>query len=364
MGRVKGFCNLSAGNIRLALPGVGYKGDPDLYAALIDETGTPVRGFSREQMTWRVRNPRNDPGIYGYGQPETELAMRLIAGFQNAIDLNVDTFDKNAIPNGIMCLMGDFWTPNQIEMLIREWGNLKKGITKQWGLPILGVPEDGDIKILPLNDLKGTDVRYKEHMNMMAGLFCAIYGFPVRRLGYMASGNHRDNEPLADQSTDIVGDDDPGLAPMLLFIEDTINPYILWRRWPHLRLTFTGKNPKEDAREYEARKHARTWKESRAEADLRPLTELVAEEDRPLAEIMEFCPEDPAKGGVFQSLASEWLKIKMGVADSKDGEIQGAPFPSKKDPAKAEQQHGHVSGVRRNSRKEKGKSAAIPELVE
>ena len=352
-GRVKGFCNLPAGNIRLANPSIGYKGDRSVFAALVDETGTPVRGFTRENLVWSIRNPRNDPGIFQYGNSEVETAIRAIQGFQSAIDLNVDTFDKNAIPNGIMLLMGDFWTPNQVDMLMREWGNLKKGVSKQWGLPILGVPEDGDIKLLPLMDLKGTDVRYKDHLNMMAGIYCIVSGFPVRRLGFMASGNHRDNEPLPDQSTDTVGDDDPMLAPLLLKIEDILNPYIIWTRWPHLRLTFCGKNPKEDAREYEARKQARTWRESRAEADLPELTAECKPQDKPFLEIMEMCPEDPAKAGVFQSLASQWLDIRHGVEPAGEKPKVGAPFPGKKDPAKSEQQHGHASGVRRDSAKER-----------
>jgi hypothetical protein len=354
-GRIAAFRNMPAGNMRLAAPG-GVYNDPSKFIALLDDANNPVMTFSRDEMIWRVRNPRNDAGIERYGYSEIEMAIRLIQGFQNAIDLNVDTFNRNAIPNGLMLLQGDFWTQNQIDILMREWNNTKKGITKAWGLPVIGVPKDGDIKLVSMNDLKGTDVRYKDHMNMMAGALCCLTGFPVRRLGYKTSGQREDSEPIAGESTDIVGDDDPGLPPLLQFVEDTLNSYIVWSRFPKLKFTFTGKNPKQDAREYDARKTAQTWREARAHADLPSLPSVAPKDYKEFAEIMELCPEDPAKVGAFQTLAMEYIKVKLGTSDTGGGEMPGdkQPFQSVKDPAKAEQ-HGKLSGVRRNSRAEKHK---------
>ena len=93
-GRVREFCNLPAGLIRLAVPGRGYKGNPDNFAALIDEVGNPVQAFTRKELTWAIRNVRNDPSVAGYGWSEIEMAIRAIQGYQGAVDLNVDTFKK------------------------------------------------------------------------------------------------------------------------------------------------------------------------------------------------------------------------------------------------------------------------------
>ena len=354
-GRIKSFSNLPASNIRLAHPKHGFKADPRKFAALVDDTGQPVTPFTRDELVWRIRNVRNNPQVFGYGAPEIEQATTLLLAYQNAVELNASTFDKSAIPNGLILLKGDFWNADQIDLLMRAHQNMKMGISKVWGVPVLGVPEDGDITVLPLNDLKGQDVRYKDHMNMTIGACCTVWCFPVRRLGFFSSGHSTDNQPLPDESTEISGVDDPGLPQLLLFIQDTINQYLLWPNWPHLRFSFQRIDPKTDNREYEARRNARTWAESRKEADLPELASLTdSEEHKELMNLIQLCPEDPNKASSFQSIVSTYLSNKYG--NKGQVEQKGNPMTSKEDPASSAN-HGHMAGVRRDSAKEKGKKA-------
>ena len=362
MGRVRAFANLPAGNIRLAIPGRGYSGNPKYFAALVDDTGNPVRPFTRDTLTWSVRNPRTDPNTWGYGWSELEIAVVMIQAFQNGIQLNSDTFSRNSIPNGMLLLKGDFFNQDQIDALMREWTSMKRGISKSWGMPVMSIPEDSEVDILNFMDLKGEEIRYKDHLNLMGGLYCVINNFPPSRLGIFASGQHRDNKPSPNESTEIAGVDDNGLPALLGFAANRINEYLLWPNWNRLRFRFNGANPKQDAREYEARKLARTWGETRVEVDLPKLTTGVPEENRPLMEVMSLCPEDPAKAGVFQTLATKWLELQAGGEESegaveggpgaKDTNKVGAPFPSKADPAQS-LSHGHRAGVRRDGAKEK-----------
>ena len=355
-GRVKGFAMLPGGNIRLTFPGQGYKGDPKKFAALIDETGNPIDAFTRDELTFKVMNPRSDPDVAGYGWSFVEQGVRLIQAFQGAVDLNADTFVRNGIPNGILLLKGDYWNQDQIDLLQREWQNMKKGQSKVWTVPVLAVPEDGDVDILPLNDLKGTDVRYRDHMNMMGGAYCIVSGYPPSRLGLFSSGHSQDNAPIQGESTQIEGTDDVGLPRDLGFIAEGVSEYLIAPNWPHLKLRFLNADQKAAAREYEQRKLSRTWRESRAETDQPKLTTGVPAHIKPLMEIMEQCPEDPAKIGAFQTLAVKFLELTMGGGAEGEGggneATPGAAFPSKKDPASAEQ-HGHTAGVRRNSRAER-----------
>jgi hypothetical protein len=282
----------------------------------------------------------------------------------------------------MLLLKGDFWQQDQIDALTREWTNMKRGISKMWGMPVVAIPEDGEIELLQFMDMKGEDVRYKDHMNMMMGVYCIISQFPIRRLGLYASGNHRDNQPVPDGSVETQGVDDPGLPALLTFIENRINPYLLQPNWPNLQFEFQAKNPKEDARAYVERVKARTWKESRAEADLPSLVSLAPEgmenaED--FMRIMETCPEDPAKLGAWQTLALVLMNGAVGLNDAQMGggvagagggatgreggplrdargrmmgstpdNKPGAPFATPKDPAAA-QEHGHRAGVRRSA---------------
>lgn len=346
-GRVRAFRALPAANILLATRD-GYEGDKNIFAAGVDEAGTVQHVFTRKQLTWIIRNARTDGESFGYGYSEITMMIKLIQAFNNAFEMNADVFTKSAVPPGLLKLKGMF-TQRQVEVITRIWSNLRRGSMKQWALPAIPIPKDGDIELLDMSRLKGNDAYYENFINMIGGLACAIYQFPTRRLGYRISGRGKDAE--AKQATDpaaLVDEEDPGLAPLLNTFENAINQYILWSRWPHLEFHFHGKNPKEDAREYEARQNASTLDELRAMADEEPLESLVKNPDHAeLAQLMGLTPKDPGLAGVWQSIVSTYLG---GQASMAEAELQ----PSK-DPATSEA-HGHASGVRRNSAREKGKT--------
>ena len=361
-GRIKAFANLPAGSVRLAVPNRGVAGDPRLFAALVDETGNPVKPFTRDEMFWAIRNPRNDPTSWGYGWPESEVAILMVQAFQSAIQLNSDTFTRSSIPNGMLLLKGDFWNQSQIDAVMREWTNMKRGVSKMWGVPVMAVPEGGEVEVMSFMDMKGQEIRYRDHLNLMGGLYCVISQFPPRRLGIFASGQQRDNTPLPNESVEQAAVDDPGLPPLLGMVANRVNEYLVWTNWPRLRLWFNGANPKQDAREYEARKQARTWKESRAEVDLPELIEGAPAKYKPLLEVMQYCPEDSSKIAAFTTVATKWLEVQQAKVEGaagpgRDTEQKGAPFPSKADPA-ASLAHGHRAGVRRSGAKEKAQAGA------
>lgn len=352
-GRVKAFKLLPGGNVRFAAPG-GYNGNKKLNTVLVDDGNRVHYAFTREQVTTYVRNPRSNPEVGSYGLSEIEVAIRLIQAFQFAIDLNANAFDRNSIPNGILTISGGTVTQRQLDLLNRIWTNFKRGVTKSWSLPVIALHGDSKLEILDLHEMKGMEGMYKDLMNMLAGMFCTIYRFPPHRLGYRVSGHGRDTDMPSSSGTNLTDEDDPGLAPLLIHIEQFINPYIVATRYPHLRFVFRGKTPKEDARAYEARKNAQTWGESRKEAGIVPLEQLAEGEDlKKIARLMSIAPVDPNLSGVFQSIAAAFIK---GESDNKDASTPGNRMTSSVDPARSEQ-HGKPSGVRRDSRAE-GRRAA------
>lgn len=349
--RVKAFNLLPAHNMRLTAPG-GYRGDPTIFSVVVDETNRPVRGYTRDEMTLYRRNPRVDVDCFGYGYPEIEIGLRLVQGFQNALEMNVDTFNKSAIPNGILLLKGDMVNQKQIDFITRIWTNLKKGVTKNWALPVIGMRAGDELEVVDLSRMKGMEAYYQDFMNLIIGAFCTVYRFPVRRLGYRISGKGPDTQPLPTSGANIVDEDDPGLAPLLTHLELLINEYVLWSRFPDLEFIFCGKSPKEDNREYEARLLAKTLGERRAEAGLPKMETLVETKFKPLAQIMELAPADPALAGIFQSLASLFVADDLQPENPEGTESQtkmlGARMSKKIDPAESEK-HGGTSGVRRDS---------------
>lgn len=356
-GVIKAFAPLDPAIVRLINPEVGYKGDKGIIAVGINEAMQVNQTFRRDDIIWYVGNPRLDPNVFGYGYSRLEVAARLIESFSNIMELNMDSFNKNAIPAGILKLKGNF-TQKQIDYLNRLWTNIKKGSSKNWVFPVMKVPSDGDVEVLDLQEMKGKEAYYKEWMNMVMGALCAAFDFPVHRLGYKASGQEKDEE-IKDLPS-WIDEQDTGKGVLLGILETVVNEYILWPAYPDLQFVFTGKSPKEDAREYESRTVSMTIDERRALVDLPPLvdaemdtSELEEEEQKQIklvAHVMGMCPVDPGLVGAFQSIVA--ALIKQGAVGDGQVETPGAMFTAQKDPARSAK-HSHIPGVRRNSSKER-----------
>ena len=343
-GKVQAFKTLYSGNIRLAMPG-GYMNDPKIFAVAVDQSGTIITTFTRDELVWYVRNPRSQPDVYGYGLSELQIGVRLIQGFQNAFDMNADTFQRNHVPNGMLLLKGVGWVQRQLDILTRVWNNMAAGISKRWQFPALVVPKDGDLSVLDLSDIRGKEAYYMDYMNLSIGAFCTVFRFPPHRLGYKASGKGPDSEMPNQTAMERIDEEDIGKEELLDHIELMINEYLLHSRFPHLRFEFTGKNQKSDAREYEERSLAMTMKERRANVGLGSLEDVAKEtKDEAIinvAKAMDLAPIDPGVAGIFQALISSQGLTNKGIGP--EGRID-----PKIDPAESEL-HGGISGVRRDS---------------
>ena len=343
-GKVQAFKTVYSGNIRLAMPG-GYMNDPSIFAVAVDQSGTIITTFTRDELVWYVRNPRSQPDVYGYGLSELQIGVRLIQGFQNAFDMNADTFQRNHVPNGMLLLKGVGWVQRQLDILTRVWNNMAAGISKRWQFPALVVPKDGDLSVLDLSDIRGKEAYYMDYMNLSIGAFCTVYRFPPHRLGYKASGKGPDSEMPNQTAMERIDEEDIGKEELLDHIELMINEYLLSSRFPHLRFEFTGKNQKQDAREYEERQLAMTMRERRANVGLGSLEDAAKEskDDAIIAvgKAMDMAPIDPGVAGIFQALISSQGLTGKGIGP--EGRID-----PKIDPA-ASEEHGGISGVRRDS---------------
>lgn len=347
--RVKAWAPVPAGNIRLADPRVGYRGNPAHYAVLVDQGGAVKRAFTRDELVWYVGHPRDDPDIAGYGWSRIDAGMRIIQSFEDAFELNANTFSKSSIPMGILLLKGMGFTANELDLITRQMQNLKRGVSKSWGLPAMVVPDQSEVEFLNMSAAHGQDMLYREHMNLTIAIFCILFQFPWRRFGYHASGTTGDSEiSMANrQQSPPAEEEDVGLIALLNHIEAVVNEYILWTRWPHLQLVFSGKAPREDAREFENKSLSRTWGERRAENDLPTLESLAPDEDsKKIAKLLSLMPVDPG-------LVTAWANLVTKALGGPEGgqAASSAPqFPASKDPAAAED-HGATAGVRRHSRR-------------
>lgn len=312
----------------------------------------------------RVRGPYNTVPCYTVnvrGSESYNFQMEKIPHYSKKIGCV-------SVPNGTLYVRRKnkpTWCGNS-----RAWNNLQRSPRNDWSLPVMQVSDKGGIEILPLEALRGNEGYYTHLMNLFFGAFSAVYRFPVHRLGYKISGTNSD--PKRDWPRTFLGDEDEGLAPLLMHLESLINDYLIWSRWPHLQFVFTAKSPREDARLYEARMLAMSLDEKRREVGLPKYADMVDNETaKAVAEIMGLAPVDPVLTGVYSTIINALARVgSAGIIEISGKKESGLKTPrseqtpaigpsalSKKDPAKSED-HGHMSGVRRDSRREKNKNPA------
>ena len=147
MGRVKAFAAIEAGLIRLVQPAVtdgkteiepdkmafgnpetwstavGDWGPTDslhvfenrdqdiskIYAVGVDEAGNIKQLFTRDDLIFYVRNPRVDPDIGKYGNPEIFDAMKIIQGYQDTIEMTRTSFTTSCFSEDTQVLTKDGW---------------------------------------------------------------------------------------------------------------------------------------------------------------------------------------------------------------------------------------------------------------
>jgi len=85
----------------------GYRGDEDIFAVQVID-GRICTAYTHDDLIYEPRNPRSDVLLAGYGMAETELLVRTVTGFLNAMTYNIDGFSKNAIPKGVLHMSGDY----------------------------------------------------------------------------------------------------------------------------------------------------------------------------------------------------------------------------------------------------------------
>ncbi len=358
-GRVQNFAPVSASNIRLVNTEIGYLGDKNIFAVGVDEIGNPVNTFTADQLYWFVRNPRLNVEVHGYGLSEVQVAIELITGFSNVMTMNSARFTTSSIPNGIMLIQG---AGNQrtIDALQRSIINFTRGPSRRWVMPVLASSTDTDIKIIDLTAYAGMETLYPDYMNMLMGALSVVYRIPIDRLGYRPSGKISEpkskGESQGSRQSEIVDKSpDVGKIALLNALEYVVNDALIWPTFPDLIFKFMGKNPIEDARQYQERLSTMTYGERRSTVGLQPLTEVIKNMKFPddemkeaaekVALILSMAPGDPSLSGIYQSILAG-----QGMAGNKQqqaGPKSGMPdsmYDRKKDPAASEDK-GYISGV-------------------
>lgn len=256
--------------------GTGQKIEDIRYVQLID--GVIVAGFSFDELAFGTANPRTDIRVQPYGLSELETLTKQVTSHLWAEDYNSRYFSNGGTTKGILNLKGDAdnpISPAQFEAFKRQYVAQTLGNTGAWKTPVVSIPGLEYINVQQSN----REMEFEKWMNYLINICCSIYGidpaevnFPNRGGAGNSGGGGLGNGGIQDR---IQYSRDKGLRPLLRFIEDMINQYIIYRFSDKYIFRFVGVNAKNEqeivALQEKQAKVFKTVNEVRADNDMKPL---------------------------------------------------------------------------------------------
>lgn len=204
---------------------IGYQGDDELFALQVVE-GQIRTAYTYDDLIYVPRNPRTDVTVGGYGMSETELLVKVVTGFLNALTYNSKYFDSNSIPKGLLHLSGDY-SQDDLSAFKRYWNSMVKGINNAWTLPVM-VSKNQESKASFENF--GVDVNemmFSKWMTFLTSIICAIYGMAPDEINFESFSNGPSSLSGSDTEEKLINSKDKGMRPLLSYFEDLFTDYVV-----------------------------------------------------------------------------------------------------------------------------------------
>ncbi len=242
----------------------GHDGDSDIFAVQVVQNQIRT-AYTYNDLIYEPRNPRADLRMAGYGLSETELLIRVVTGFLNAMTLNIKGFSDNAIPKGILHLSGDY-SAEDLAAFKRYWNQTVKGINNAWSLPVM-VSKDQESKaeFSPINQ-EFNEMYFSRWMTFLTSMICAVYGVSPDEINFESfSGSNTSSLSGSDTAEKLASGKDKGLRPLLAYFESLFSDFVVADFSDKYVFRWVGLDEKDQQQEWEAKKLVLTVNELRAE---------------------------------------------------------------------------------------------------
>lgn len=296
-----GFYAVDGATIRLCTE-EGYQGDDEIFALQLVQ-GNLRAAYTYEDLIYVPRNPRTDVMFGGYGMSETELLVKVVTGFLNAMTYNMKYFDSNAIPKGMLHLSGDY-SQDDLNSFKRYWNAMVRGINNAWTLPVM-VSKNQESKASFENfGVDVNEIMFAKWMTFLTSIICAIYGIAPDEINFesFTAGTH--GLSGSDTEEKLINSKDKGLRPLLTHFEDLFSDYIVSEFSDKYVFRWSGLDEK---------KPEQLWMEE---------TSLLTVNEARAARNWEEIKEDWGNAPLNQTLMPAWMAAKQQQAMDEQGDQQ------------------------------------------
>jgi len=228
-GKLHHFKARDASTIYVAVDSKGKepKGkDAIRYVQIIDKQ--KVAEFKATEMAWEVHNPRTDITVGRYGYPELEIALNHLQYHENTEQFNARFFAQGGTTRGLLHIKTGQEQSNQaLQSFRREWTSMFSGLNGAWKIPVITAE---DVKFVNMTQ-SSKDMEFEKWLNYLINVISSIFSIDPSEINFPnrggATGNSGNTLNEGSSSEKYRNSKDKGLEPLLKFIEDAINKYIV-----------------------------------------------------------------------------------------------------------------------------------------
>ena len=239
------------------------------YVQIYD--GQVIAEFTQNELCFGVRNPRSDIRLFGYGVSELEMLIPTVTSLLWGFEYNQRFFSQGSAPKGIINLKGTI-PEKQLQQFRRHWYQMLTGAQNAWRTPILATDE---LQYVNLQQ-SSRDMEFNAWIDFLIKIACSMYSMNPIEVNFQY-GNVGQKQSLqeANNKEKITESRERGLRPLLRFIAEKINQFIVWPINEAFEFDFVGldAHTQEQVAELNMKrvKTVMTIDELRAEDDLPPL---------------------------------------------------------------------------------------------
>lgn len=215
------------------------------YVQIIN--GNVEAWFTAEEMAFVVRNPRTDISVQPYGFSEIETIVTQLNSYLEAEEYNMRFFEQGGMTKGVFNIKNEpsgYANQDAMQSFKRQWRSQVTGLKGAWKTPILQVP--GGLEYINIGQDNGEMV-FEKWVNYLINIICAVYRIDPAEINFPNNGGAAGGGGgIFEGSTQAKYDQskDKGLYPLMQFIENTINKYIMPEFGDQYVFKFDGMNEK------------------------------------------------------------------------------------------------------------------------
>lgn len=245
-GKLNRFKAVDASTIYVAVgkDGKSPKGkNAERYVQVLDQQ--KVAGFKAREMAWEVHNPRTDITVGQYGYPELEVALNHLQYHENTEVFNARFFAQGGTTRGLLHIKtGQEQSSQALASFRREWTSMFSGLNGAWKIPVITAE---DVKFVNMTQ-SSKDMEFEKWLNYLINVICSIFSIDPSEINFPnrggATGNSGNTLNEGSSAEKYRNSKDKGLEPLLKFIEDAINKYIISQFGDRYVFNFVGGDAK------------------------------------------------------------------------------------------------------------------------